>query len=196
MRLLIFFKQIPEFNQLNLEDKVTLIKFNLLPLLCINCTLSYDSEKDLMAETESDVPWDPAVLQSVYGIDGYQAIKRVFDRFLHIAKYDQKIIQLSLITFMLTKGFSPVVDNEPILIDAHAVFRAQNYYTELLWRYLEAVHGFDLAVEIINRLIMNFMSWQMLQIRLRNHIEQTLLSTDTNELLPFMKALLNMELNG
>ncbi|CAF4215443.1 unnamed protein product, partial [Rotaria sordida] len=30
MRLLSFFKQIPEFSQLNVDDKVTLIKYNLL----------------------------------------------------------------------------------------------------------------------------------------------------------------------
>ncbi|CAF4155987.1 unnamed protein product, partial [Rotaria magnacalcarata] len=36
MRLLSFFKQIPEFNQLNVDDKVTLIKYNLLTVLGIN----------------------------------------------------------------------------------------------------------------------------------------------------------------
>jgi hypothetical protein len=86
IRLLTFFKQIPEFNGLNVDDKVTLIKFNLLPLLCINCTLSYKTETETIAETDSDQPWDPTSLQTVYGLDGYQELRKVFDQFLHIAK--------------------------------------------------------------------------------------------------------------
>lgn len=195
IRLLTFFKQIPEFDQLNVTDRVTLIKFNLLPLLCINSTLSYNAETDQMVETEFDVPLDASILQSIYGNDGYQRLRIVFDKFLHIAKYDQKIIQLALITFVLTKGFSPVAEKEPILTDASAVSRAQNYYIELLWKYLETVHGAQLAIRILNQLIAHFMAWQTLQIHLRSRIEQILLTTDTNELLPFMKALLNLELD-
>lgn len=195
VRLLTFFKQIPEFNQLNTDDKVTLIKFNLLPLLCLNCTLSYNASTDQIAETDSDVPWDPAVIQSVYGVDGYQQIRGIFEKFLHIANSDQKIIQLALVTFILTKGFSPAADNEPILNDGIAVYRAQNYYAELLWKYLETMHGSRFAVEIFSKLIANFMSWQRIQIHLRHQFEQSLLSTDTKELIPFMKALLHIEVD-
>ncbi|CAF2524634.1 unnamed protein product [Rotaria sp. Silwood2] len=192
IRLLTFFKQIPEFNELNVDDRVTLIKFNLLPLLCINCTLSYKSETDQIIETDSDIPWDPSVIQTVYGMDGYNELKKIFDQFLHIAKYDQKIIQLALITFMLTKGFSVAIIDEPILNDSMAVYRAQNYYIELLWKYMETVHGSDITIQIFSKLIAHFMTWQALQIKLRNIIEQNLLSTNINELLPFMKAILHI----
>jgi hypothetical protein len=195
IRLLTFFKQIPEFDQLNVDDRVTLIKFNLLPLLCINSTLSYNAETDQLVEAEFDVPFDASVLQSIYGNDGYLRLRSIFDKFLHIAKYDQKIIQLALIAFILTKGFSPAAEKEPILTDASAVYRAQNYYVELLWKYLETVHGALLGIQILNKLIAHFMAWQTLQVQIRNRIEPILLSTDTNELLPFMRAVLNFELD-
>jgi hypothetical protein len=192
IRLLTFFKQIPEFDELNVDDKVTLIKFNLLPLLCINCTLSYNAETDQVAETDTDIPWDPSVIQTVYGVDGHQQIKKVFDQFLDIAKYDYRIIQLALVAFILTKGISTVEDNEPILNDYMRVYRAQNYYTELLWKYMEATHGSQLAVQIFSKLIAHFMAWQMLQKKLKYIVEQNLLSSDMNELLPFMKSLLHI----
>jgi hypothetical protein len=192
IRLLTFFKHIPEFNDLNVDDKVTLIKFNLLPLLCINCTLSYKTETDEIVETDSDMPWNPSSIQTVYGMDGYYEMKKTFDRFLHIAKYDQRIIQLALITFILTKGFAPGADNEPILSDCLAVYRAQNYYTELLWKYMEAIHGSELAIQIFSKLIAHFMTWQALQVKLRHIIEQNLLSADINDLLPFMKSVLHI----
>ncbi|CAF3514446.1 unnamed protein product [Rotaria sp. Silwood1] len=192
IRLLTFFKQIPEFNELNVDDKVILIKFNLLPLLCINCTLSYKSETDQILETDSDIPWTPSIIQTIYGMDGYNELKKIFDQFLFIAKYDQKIIQLALITFMLTKGFSVAAIDEPILNNSMAVYRAQNYYTELLWKYMETVHGCNITIQIFSKLIAHLMTWQALQIKIRHIIEQNLLSTNINEILPFMKAILHI----
>ena len=192
IRLLTFFKQIPEFNSLNVDDKVTLIKFNLLPLLCINCTLSYRTETESIVESDSDVPWNPASLQTVYGLEGYLEVRKVFDQFLHIAKYDQKIIHLALITFILTKGFAATRTEEPILNDCMAVNRAQNYYTELLWKYMETVHGAEIATKMFTKLSVLCMTWQKSMVKLRDIMEQNLLSANTNELLPFMKAILHI----
>jgi hypothetical protein len=190
IRLLTFFKQIPEFDQLNVDDKVTLIKFNLLPLLCINCTLSYKIETDQIVETDSDVPWDSSVIQEVYGYDGYLQMRKIFESFVHIAKYDRKIIQLALVTLVLTKGFSTgVAELEPILNNGMAVYRAQNYYTELLWKYIETVHGPEKAVQIWGKLVMHLITWQTLQKKLRDNVEKNLLTTGMNELLPLMKSL-------
>jgi hypothetical protein len=190
IRLLAFFKQIPEFDQLNVDDKVTLIKFNLLPLLCISCTLSYKIETDQIVETDSDVPWDSSVIQEVYGYDGYLQMRKIFESFVHIAKYDQKIIQLALITLILTKGFSTGTSElEPVLNDYIAVYRAQNYYTELLWKYIETVHGTEKAIQIWSKLVTHFITWQRLHIDLRECVQRNLGSTDMNELLPLMKSL-------
>ncbi|CAF3516543.1 unnamed protein product [Adineta steineri] len=191
IRLLTFFKQIPEFNQLNVDDKVTLIKYNLLPLLCINCTLSYKIETDQIIETDSDVPWDPSIIQEVYGYDGYLQMRKIFESFVRIAQYDQRIIQLALITLILTKGFAPVHEGElePILNDGMAVYRAQNYYTELLWKYIETVHGLEKATSIWIQFVTHFITWQTLHKKLRDNVQQNLLTTDMNELLPLMKTL-------
>lgn len=193
IRLLTFFKQIPEFNQLNVDDKVTLIKFNLLPLLCINCTLSYKIETDQIVETESDVPWDSSIIQEVYGYDGYLQMRKIFESFVNIAQYDQRIIQLVLITLILTKGFSTGDgEMEPILNNGLAVYRAQNYYTELLWKYIETVHGPEKAISICSQLITHFITWQKLHKKLRDNVERNLLSADMNGLLPLMKSLFHI----
>ncbi|CAF1247842.1 unnamed protein product [Rotaria magnacalcarata] len=193
IRLLTFFKQIPEFDQLDVDDKVTLIKFNLLPLLCINCTLSYKTETDQIVETDSDAPWDSAVMQDVYGYEGYLRMRKVFESFVHIAQYDQRIIQLVLITLVLTKGFATGDgEPEPILNDTMAVYRAQSYYTELLWRYIETVHGPVKAVDIWGKIITHLITWQTLFKQLRESVEQSLLFSDKTELLPLMKSLFHI----
>ncbi|CAF1587876.1 unnamed protein product [Adineta ricciae] len=193
IRLLTFFKQIPEFSELNVEDKVTLIKFNLLPLLCINCTLSYKIETDQIVETDSDVPWDPSIIQEVYGYEGYLQMRKVFESFVYIAQYDHRIIQLALITLILTKGFSAGEGElEPILNDGMAVYRAQNYYSELLWKYIETMHGRHRAISIWSKIVTHFITWQTLHKRLRDNVQKNLSKTDTSELLPLMKTLFHI----
>ena len=56
MCLLTFFKQIPELNHFDVDDKVILMKRNLMSLVILNCTLSYK------IETDSGVPWNVRVL--------------------------------------------------------------------------------------------------------------------------------------
>ncbi|CAF4580130.1 unnamed protein product, partial [Rotaria sp. Silwood1] len=193
MRLLTFFKQIPEFNELNVDDKVTLIKFNLLPLILLNGTLSYKSETNEIMETDSDVPWNSSILEEVHGNEIYIQIKKIFNSFVCIAQYDQRIIQLALIIFILTKGFSTDPDiNEPILNDGMTVYRAQNYYTELLWKYMETSHGFEKSTYLFTELVGHFISWQTLEKQLRLNIRKVLSPKDKNELLPIMRSLLHI----
>ncbi|CAF1399238.1 unnamed protein product [Rotaria magnacalcarata] len=73
-----------------------------------------------------------------------------------------------------------------------AVYRAQNYYTELLWKYLETIHGYGKAVHIFNELVAHFTSWQMLQYYLHSNLRNVLSPTEMNELLPIMKSLLHI----
>lgn len=193
MRLLTFFKQIPEFNQLNVEDKVTLVKYNLTPLFILNNTLSYNTETDEIKETDSDASWDKNILQKVHGMVIYNQVKKIFDSFVRIAQYDQTIIQLALIVLILTKGFSTDSDaSEAAFNDGISVYRAQNYYTELLWKYMETVHGFEKSTSIFNELVAHFISWQTLEKELRLSVREHLTAEDRNELLPIMKSLLHI----
>ncbi|CAF0980900.1 unnamed protein product [Rotaria sp. Silwood1] len=193
MRLLSFFKQIPEFNELNVQDRITLVKYNLMPLFILNCTLGYNTESQTIIEADSDAPWDSTIFRRVHGYDIYMKVKKIFESFVRIAQYDQRIIQLALIILILTKCFS-TYDNlsEPILNDGIAVYRAQNYYTELLWKYLETIHGYDKAIHIFNELVIHFISWQMLQGYLHRNLCNVLTPTEMNELLPIMKSLLHI----
>ncbi len=191
LRLVSFFKQIPEFNQLNAQDRFTLIKNNLMAVLVLNSTLSYNMEADAIMETDSDAPWNSSIIAKVHGDEIYRRVKKVFDSFARIAQYDQRIIQLALVVLILTKGFSTTGSaSEPILDDSLGVYRAQNYYTELLWKYLQTVHGNGKAIHIFKELVAHFICWQTLQEYLLRSLPNVLTATEMNELLPIMKSLL------
>jgi hypothetical protein len=193
LRLVSFFKQIPEFNQLNAQDRFTLIKYNLMAVLVLNSTLSYNMEADAIMETDSDAPWNSSIIAKVHGDEIYRRVKKVFDSFARIAQYDQRIIQLTLVVLILTKGFSTNGSaSEPILDDSLAVYRAQTYYTELLWKYLQTIHGNDKAIHIFKELVTHFITWQMLQEYISRRVPNVLTATEMNELLPIMKSLLQL----
>ncbi len=193
MRLVFFFKQIPEFNELNVHDRVILIKYNLQPLGILNCTLSYNMETKSIIETDSDAPWNSTILVKCYGDEFCQRAKKVFDSFVRIARYDRRIIQLALIIFVLTTSFSANGDSsEPIFQDSMSIYRAENNYTELLWKYLQTIHGNDKAIHIFKELVAHFITWRMLQESISRRVPNVLTATEMNEVLPIMKSLLQL----
>ncbi|CAF3707471.1 unnamed protein product [Rotaria sp. Silwood1] len=193
MQLLSIFKQIPEFIQLNLDDKVTLIKYNLIPVFGINCALAYNTEANQIIENDSDVPVNTQFFQILHGYNLFMQAKKIFVSFIHIAKYDRKIIELTVIILILTKGFSITNDyDEPILNDKMSVYRAQNYYTELLWKYMEAMHGYEKAIKLFSEVIVHVISWQTIYDEMRNNIVRILSPEDISELAPIMKSILRI----
>ncbi|CAF4736736.1 unnamed protein product [Rotaria sp. Silwood1] len=193
MRLLSFFKQIPEFIQLNVDDKVTLVKYNLTTILGINCALSYNTETGQIIESTSDVPVNMQFFPVLHGYKMCMQSGKIFRSFLHIAKYDRKIIELILIILILTKGFSIINhSDEQIFNDEMSIYRAQNYYTELLWKYMETTHGYKKAIDLFSQLIGHAISWQIIHEEMRNDIMRTLSPEDINELLPIVKSLLRI----
>ncbi len=163
-----------------------------MPLTILNCTLSYNMETHSVLEDDGDAPWDSSLIIKVHGEKLYTRIKKVFESFVRIAQYDQRIIQLALIILILTKGSTHNSASEPTLNDGIAVYRAQNYYTELLWKYLETMHGYGKAAQIFNELVAHFISWQTLQGQMQRNIYDALSPAEMNELLPIMKALLHI----
>ncbi|CAF4426221.1 unnamed protein product, partial [Adineta steineri] len=139
--------------------------------------LSYNTETATIREAEVDAPWDTSILSKVHGI----------------SQNDPRIMQLALIILVLTKGFSSNSgSSEPILDDGIAVYRAQNFYTELLWKYLEARYGYGDAIDIFNKLVMHFISWQTLHKDMAHNFFNVLTPAEVNELLPIMKSLIHI----
>lgn len=193
MRLLAFFKQLPEFNQLNINDKVTLVKYNLNTILGINCTLSYNTETNEIIEYDSDVAVNMQFFPVLHGYNICLRAGKIFYSLIQIAKYDRKIIEMTLIILLLTKGLSITDDHdEQILIDESSVYRTQNYYLELLWKYIEIKYGYEKAISLFGELIVHVMSWQKIHEEMRKNILRTLSPEDITKLVPIMQTILRI----
>lgn len=193
MRLLSFYKQIPEFNQLNVEDKVTLIKFNLSAALGISSALSFNTQTKQMIESDSDAPLNVEFFRVLHGHKMSLQLRSTFSSFLRIANHDRKIVQLALIILIATTGFSLITDpNNRILNDSLAVFHIQNYYTELLCKYMTTMYGYEKALELFSELMFRVITWQLLHEKLRDKIFEVLSPEDINELVPIMRSILRI----
>ena len=193
LRLLLFFKQIPEFDQLNVEDRVLLTKYHLMPLVILNGALNYRADVGQVLETERDVPWNMMAMEEFYGTEVCLQIEKNFQRFLRMAQYDKKIMLLSLVILIFTPSTPTDVDTgEPLLNDNLAVYRAQSHYIGFLWKYLETVHGCAKAMKTFQELVTNFIAWRSMDSHIRNSIRHNLSPTDVDGMIPLMKSLLNL----
>ncbi|CAF1152717.1 unnamed protein product [Adineta steineri] len=193
MRLVAFFKQIPEFTQLNPEDKFILTKYNLMPLLVPSFALSFKKDTRQVIETNTDIPWNESAFQQAIGTNYLLQIKPIFAPLVEIVQYDQKIMQLFLIVLFLSKGLSTGEDiTEPILRDYMAVYRAHNFYTELLWNYMEVTHGIKVAYRIFSKLIFQYLRWLNLRRTIALDVQQSLPRTEQSNIFPVMQSLFHI----
>ena len=195
LRLLLFFKQIPEFDQLNVDDRVLLTKYNLMALVFLNGSLFYRDDINLVVETENDKYWNTFTMEAIFGNEICSQLDKNFKCFVRIAQYDRKIMLLALIILIFTQATSIDFDAAaPLLNDNLAVYRAQNYYTELLWKYMETVHGSEKMAKTFQELVTNFTVWKTMDGRIRKSIQQVLSPADVDGMLPLMKSLLHLNL--
>ena len=191
MRLLAFFRQIPTFQELNVDDKVSLIKYNLMATVVVNCALAYNTETNQILETESDSPWNMQFFQILHGYHLARQVQKIFASFLQIAIQDPHIIRLTLVQMIFIKRW--VFDTlQPHLSDDAAIHRAQNYYTELLWKYMESKYGSQEAARIYSQLVISILSYQTVEEELRNNIKRVLSPEDVGGLVPIMKSVLHI----
>ena len=164
-----------------------------MPLVILNGALNYRADVGQVMEVEKDVPWNMMAMQEFYGNAICLQIEKNFQRFLRIAQYDRKIMLLALVILIFTPATSIDFDTpEPMLSDNLAVYRAQAYYTELLWKYMETVHGSQQTIKTFQDLVINFIAWRSMDSEIRRSIQHVLSPSDVDGMIPLMKSLLNL----
>ena len=189
LRFLTFFKQIPEFNQLNIDDRVILTKYNLVAIAGISHSISYNPILRHDTDNNSELPWHSEIYKLVFGYRFCLNLRKILEPFIQIANQNYKIVQLFLVILILTKGFSIDNSREPILTNEIAVYHVQNSYTELLWKYLEANYKFEESVRFYAQLIGGTLSWQTVQDEMRASILRALSPQDYDKLQPILKSI-------
>jgi len=126
--LIDYFKSIPEFNRLSVDDKVGLVRSHFGGMLIIN--------EDIL--TRSVCQNVMVSLKNMYSTNLATKLVRVGERLLAYAS-DPVQLKLILIIQTLSSGthrYYNNADEDRIYDDTLVIFVGQNVYVELLWRYL------------------------------------------------------------
>ena len=191
-RVITYFKLLPEFSALNEHDKVVLIKYNTFTLLFIRSALNYDRQTDSYHEQgTTDCVFEGKDLIQCFSYEQYEKSTRCVCRILDASENDRLLIQIFLIVVLFSKGILMCTYNdeaEPIASDIYTIYRTQNVYVDLLWRYCELKFGFAKTVAIWLKLVTSSIDANVQSLNTINNFVKKDLVAD--QLVPLMKSVM------
>lgn len=142
MRLISFFRQIDQFENLHPDDRFILIKNNLFSTYPICRCFNFESINDYSSFNGDAMLQEHQQFLILCGASNsiHQAFVDSVSTMLRLAEQDSTILILLIIVLIFTHRLSMNEDELP-LNDPLAVYRAQCSYTTLLWNYLINKHG-------------------------------------------------------
>lgn len=137
-----FFRQIHEFEQLHLDDRVILIKYNLFPSFPI-CKCYHDEERNGPFSLTPNLEGQKHrqfFLSRGASTDTLESVILVLHSLTQISERDAGLLSLLLVIIFFTPGLS-MSEEEPPMKDSIGVNRVQSHYTKILWNYLLSRYG-------------------------------------------------------
>ncbi|UJR33605.1 hypothetical protein I4U23_021042 [Adineta vaga] len=192
LRLISFYKGLPEFDALNDSDKVNLIKMNLPYIFILHGSLGYDPVKDVYSEgyPPNETLLYGTDIREAHGDNIYFRCRSIMRSLHSIVQIDQRIMQLTLIIVLFSKGLSDLVNfNEPPLNNCQQVLHAQNFYVEQLWLFMEKNYGPMRAVLLFSTLINKCLHTQELLWNIQHDIYE---KVDPCQVPPIIRTLMHV----
>ncbi len=199
VKLINFLREIPEFEQLDEEDRLTLVKYNLTLLFFLRHSLTFDTARELcyhIDTTDAVSPTEEAFAQHCkslhilcYGYELNRTVMSILHVLVNLFKKDEIVVQLLMLIMIFSKGVSADSEQEPMLKDEQRVYNAQSKYTDLLVRYLLQRSSFeDVAIKMAR------ITEQILKIQkvLRDFQQYLKSKVDLTHINPLMRSLLHL----
>ncbi|CAF3049811.1 unnamed protein product [Rotaria sp. Silwood2] len=163
--LIYFYKYIPEFKQLHMDDQVLLIKCNLITIIHLHY---------ILIEKFQERPFIGLYMSKWINEDFHYEMsrtRRYFNRFIE----HPLIIKLALIVLLFSINLSPPrgTNQFNVYINKIDIYRIHEFYTIVLWRYLIYLFGEREAIKSIEIIITQILRFQ----NLINIMEETVRKT-------------------
>jgi hypothetical protein len=191
IRLITYLKKTPEFNSFDTEDRVTLVKHNLLAVVFMHIVLIYDPIADAYHEYNTQDPiFQGTDWIKILGEDFYHDLTATAKELIHILEYDRVIAKLLLIIILYIKGFCGYdIIHEPSLNNPSIVFNAQNIYVEILYKYCLHQYGLTRTIHLFTQLIKQLFAIQRLAVHLKDLVHS---AVNASQLSPLMQTVLQL----
>ncbi|CAF1009630.1 unnamed protein product [Adineta steineri] len=178
-----YFKHLPEFQQLHVDDQVLLIKRNLHFLLPINYAL---------LKTPIHSQFRYTKVQTIGCIDNtdlhsmYQVLS---NNFVPFVASDALVIKLLTITLFFTTNSQAIDIDTTEYKQLEHIKRVQSSYIELLWLYMYGKYGEVKAIKLFSKIITKVLHLQFIMDRIDTVIR---LNNDIQYLDSLMKTILQL----
>ncbi|CAF2714467.1 unnamed protein product [Rotaria sp. Silwood2] len=186
LRTITFLKLTPEFNCLHEDDRLVLVKHNLLAALFFHLCMCVDIHTQIYHEpnTSNDFCYHASELR-LYSDEVYQQSMMFIEEVQDICSNDHLIMKIVMLIMIFSKG-SDI--NEPYWLDPCEIFHAQNVFIDLLWKYLDVRFNSDLTASIFSRLIFACMKAQILGRKTKEAVSKQTVNND--RFAPLMQSVL------
>lgn len=148
-----FFKVIPEFTQLSMDDRIRLLRNHFGMMLNINESIIGGHTTTSMITSIQNI-FHPEIAAGL--IRAVELINRY--------RSDPILLKLLLVVRSLSSGINRYrrdTDMSRVFDDSRSIFYGQNVYADLLWRYILARSASDAdAVRFFNKLMLDFLFLQ------------------------------------
>jgi hypothetical protein len=194
LRFINFFRQINEFQELLIDDRLILIKYNLFPVFPIGKCYNYRETNDCCSRHPCEETDKHRRFYALFGDCNH--IRETFIKLtlslVDATRQNPTLLSLLLIILILTPGLS-LNEEEPPLNDPLAVYRVQSYYTKLLWSYLVNESGEIEACRHFTRLLNTILRLQSSSKVIRIFFRDLYRSSNTvDKITPLMQSVLHV----
>lgn len=172
--LINYFKLLPEFKELSMNNQMLLIKSNLVKIIHFHCVL-IDQFRDNNQIGPHMEKWVSPEFHH-----GMARVRQQSHRFVE----HPLIIKLVLIVFIFTIDLSVPYyrDINDDYSNKDRIRAIQDFYTTLLWRYLISIYGEKEAIQSMNTIIAQVLRYQTLMNTMEAAIRQQSNNETVNQL--------------
>ena len=179
--LILFFKNLPEFHQLDLTDQMLLVKCNLVDVIHLH---------HIVVQNFQEVPQIGALMSRWVGADFHQSMSRTrarFDCFVNCPL----VIKLTMIVLIFSVNLSIPrgTDRYVEYRDKQQIYRHQNFFVALLWKYLNHVLDEKQAIRSVQLIVTQILRYQTLMNTMGDIISR---QVEEDSLNPLMQSVLQM----
>jgi len=191
IRLITYLKKTAEFELFDADDRVTLVKHNLLAVVFMHIVLIYDPVADTYHEYNTQDPiFQGKDWIEILGEEFYHNLTATAMKLIQILEYDRVIVKILLLIIIYSKGFcSYDILHEPSLNNMSIILNTQNIYVEVLYKYCLHQYGFNKTISLFTNLIGQLFAIQRLSVHLKDIVHSNI---DASQLSPLMQSVLQL----
>lgn len=194
LRFVNYFRQIEQFEQLDLDDRSTLIKYNVFPVTLLSKCFYYKTINDCCSEDDNE--HSRRQRRMLLLCTGTNETRQLFVQMVlslvELTKQDPVILSLLAIILLFSRGLS-MSENESLLNKSIDVYQVQSFYLKVLWNYLLTQSGPLETEKFFSNLITIILRIQSSSYKMRQYFQREYTTSDAvDQIAPLIQTVLNI----